>query len=99
MNTRQPSSGTWYFLSFSFLHSLSFFKYSSVMSLSPPTGAGRSPRKTHLNLERVYGFTLRQEGKGVLAFRFDDPDRAIAALRKKGINLVSSVDLFERLES
>ncbi len=54
--------------------------------------------KARVNLEYMYGFTLRQEGKGVLAFRLDDPDRAIAALRKKGINLVSSVDLFKRLE-
>ena len=54
--------------------------------------------KVRVNLEYMYGFTLRQEGKGVLAFRLDDPDRAIAALRKKGINPVSSVDLFQRLE-
>ena len=54
--------------------------------------------KAQVNLEYMYGFTLRKEGKGVLAFRFDDPDRAIAALRKKGINPVSSVDLFKRLE-
>jgi hypothetical protein len=55
--------------------------------------------QARVNLEYMYGFTLRKEGKGVLAFRFDDPDRAIAALQKKGINLVSSVDLFKRLES
>jgi hypothetical protein len=54
--------------------------------------------KARVNLEYMYGFTLRKEGKGVLAFRFDDPDRAIAALRKKGISPVSSVDLFKRLE-
>jgi len=55
--------------------------------------------KARVNLEYMYGFTLRKEGKGVLAFRFDDPDRAIAALQKKGINPVRSVDLFKRLES
>jgi hypothetical protein len=54
--------------------------------------------KAGVNLEYMYGFTLRKEGKGVLAFRFDDPDRAIAALQKKGINPVRSVDLFRRLE-
>lgn len=54
--------------------------------------------KAHVNLEYMYGFTLRKEGKGVLAFRFDDPDDAIAALRKKGINPVRSVELFKRLE-
>ena len=54
--------------------------------------------QARVNLEYMYGFTLKKEGKGVLAFRFDDPDRAIAALQKKGINPVSSVELFKRLE-
>ncbi len=54
--------------------------------------------KARVNLEYMYGFTLKKEGKGVLAFRFDDPDRAIAALQKNGINPVRSVDLFKRLE-
>ena len=55
--------------------------------------------KARVNLEYMYGFTLRKEGKGVLAFRFDDPDRAIAALQKMGINPVQSVDLFKRMEN
>ena len=54
--------------------------------------------KARVNLEYMYGFTLKSEGKGVLAFRFDDPDRAIAALQENGINPVRSVDLFKRLE-
>ena len=54
--------------------------------------------KAGVNVEYMYGFTLKKEGKGVLAFRFDDPDRAIAALQKKGVNPVSSADLFKRLE-
>jgi hypothetical protein len=55
--------------------------------------------KARVNLEYMYGFTLKKEGKGVLAFRFDDPDRAIASLQKRGISPVRSVDLFKRLES
>ncbi len=55
--------------------------------------------KTGVNLEYMYGFTLREEGKALLAFRFDDPDRAIEALQKKGINPVRSVDLFKRLQA
>ena len=55
--------------------------------------------KARVNLEYMYGFTLRKEGKGVLAFRFDDPDGAIAALQKKGVSPVSSVELFKRLET
>jgi hypothetical protein len=53
--------------------------------------------KTHLNLEYMYGFTLAKEGKAMLLFRFDDPDPAIAALRKKGLNPVRSVELFRGL--
>jgi hypothetical protein len=53
--------------------------------------------KTRVNLEYMYGFTLRRENKGLLMFRFDDPDRAIEALRKKGINPVRSVELFKGL--
>ena len=55
--------------------------------------------KARVNLEYMSGFTLKIEGKGVLAFRLDDPDRAIAALKKAGISPVRSVDLFNRLES
>jgi len=55
--------------------------------------------KARVNLEYMYGFTLKHEGKGLLAFRFDDPDAAIAALQKKGIKTVASSDLFERLEN
>ena len=50
--------------------------------------------KTHVNLEYMYGFTLQKEKKGLLMFRFDDPDRAIEALQKKGISPVHSVALF-----
>jgi hypothetical protein len=55
--------------------------------------------KAGVNLEYMYGFTLRQEGRGLLAFRFDDPDRAIAALKKEGISPVQAAELFKRLES
>ena len=54
--------------------------------------------KARVNLEYMYGFTLKSEGKGLLAFRFDDPDTAIAALQKQGICPVQSDELFQRLE-
>ena len=54
--------------------------------------------KARVNLDYMYGFTLKSEGKGLLAFRFDDPDRAIAALQKKRLSPVDSLDLFKRLE-
>ena len=55
--------------------------------------------KAGLNLEYMYAFTLKRESKGMLVFRFDDPDRAIEALQKKKINVVSGVELFKRLEN
>ena len=54
--------------------------------------------KAGVNVEYMYGFTLSSEGKGLLALRFDDPDRAITALQKKGISPVRSVELFKRLD-
>jgi hypothetical protein len=53
--------------------------------------------KAQVNLEYMYGFT-ESKGKGVLVLRFDEPDWAIAALQKRGINPVRSGDLFEGLE-
>ena len=54
--------------------------------------------KASINVEYMYAFTLKTENKGVLVFRFDDPDAAIAALQKQGINVVGGVELYERLE-
>jgi hypothetical protein len=45
----------------------------------------------------MYAFTVKNENKGMLVFRFDDTDRAIEALQKKKINVISSVDLYDRL--
>ncbi len=53
---------------------------------------------TTVNLEYMYGFTVQPRGKGLLLFRFDDPDRAIEALRQNGINPVRNVDLFHEFE-
>jgi hypothetical protein len=50
-----------------------------------------------VNIEYLYGFTLREQHKGLLAFRFDDPDRAIETLQKHRINPVRNRDLFQRL--
>jgi hypothetical protein len=54
--------------------------------------------KAGVNVEYMYGFTLRKEGKGLLALRFDDPDRAIAALQKKSMNPLDSAALFQMAE-
>ncbi len=50
--------------------------------------------KARVNLEYMYGFTQRKAGRGLLLFRFDDPDKAIDALQRKGINPIRNVQLF-----
>jgi hypothetical protein len=52
-----------------------------------------------INVEYMYAFTLKNENRGVLVFRFDDPDKAIALLQKKSINVLDGVVLYDRLES
>jgi hypothetical protein len=54
--------------------------------------------KAGINVEYMYAFTLRRESKGLLVFRFDDPDKAIGVLQQNKINVVGSVELFKRLE-
>ena len=50
--------------------------------------------KSKVNIEYMYAFTARRGDKAVLLFRFDNPDNAIACLRKSGLNLVDSVELY-----
>jgi hypothetical protein len=51
-----------------------------------------------INIEYMYAFTFRTEDRAVLVFRFNNPDGAIDLLRSKGINVVGSVELYERTE-
>ncbi len=51
-----------------------------------------------INLEYMYAFTLKRDSKGLLLFRFDDPDKAIAVLQKHKINVVGNDELLKRLE-
>jgi len=53
--------------------------------------------KGGVNVEYMYAFTLKKENKGVLVFRFDNPDKAITELKAKNINIVGGVELFGRL--
>lgn len=49
-----------------------------------------------LNIEYMYAFTFRCDDKAVIVFRFDNNDVAVTALREKGVNVVSGVELYER---
>jgi hypothetical protein len=53
--------------------------------------------KAGINVEYMYAFTLKKEDKGVLVFRFDDPDRALLALQKSKIAVINDVELFKRV--
>lgn len=54
--------------------------------------------KAGLNVEYMYAFTARLDTRAVLVFRFGDVGAAIAALTRAGINPVSPIHLYERLE-
>jgi hypothetical protein len=51
-----------------------------------------------INVEYMYAFTARLGSRAVLVFRFDDLDTAITALTRAGINPVSPISLYDRLE-
>ena len=50
-----------------------------------------------LNIEYMYAFTFGRGDKAVMIFRFNDPDRAIELLQKSGINVVESVEVYQRI--
>jgi len=51
-----------------------------------------------INLEYMYAFTYRGEGKAILVFRFEDPEAAIRVLADGKINVLSDVDLYSRVQ-
>jgi len=53
--------------------------------------------RARVNVEYVYAFTAKQEGKGLMLFRFNNPDAAIRALQADKVNIVGTVELFQRL--
>ncbi len=54
--------------------------------------------QARINVEYMYAFTARLGNRAVLVFRFDDLDAAITALTRAGVNPVSPINLYERLE-
>ena len=55
--------------------------------------------RTGINVEYMYAFSVKAEDRGLLVFRFDDPDAALAALREAKVSVVNEVELFRRLEA
>jgi hypothetical protein len=54
--------------------------------------------KAGINVEYMYAFSARLRNRAVLIFRLDNLDAAISALPRAGINPVSPISLYERLE-
>jgi hypothetical protein len=50
--------------------------------------------KESINVEYMYAFVERCGGNAVIIFRFDETDRAIAALTAKGFNILAGEHLY-----
>jgi hypothetical protein len=50
--------------------------------------------KSGVNIEYMYAFAFRHGSEAVLVFRFDNPDRAIDALKSAGRDVLDAVTLF-----
>ncbi|MFA5266117.1 MAG: ACT domain-containing protein [Opitutaceae bacterium] len=46
-----------------------------------------------ISVEYMYAFSMRKGGDAVMIFRFDDLDRALAALQAAGIGALTTVEL------
>lgn len=50
-----------------------------------------------VNIEYMYAFPFGRNGRAVLIFRFDKPDAALGLLRTAGIDVVDSVDVYNKV--
>jgi hypothetical protein len=53
--------------------------------------------RTGINVEYTYAFTLKHQNKGLLLFRFNDPDAAVKTLEANKVNVLGTSELFQRL--
>ncbi len=51
--------------------------------------------QNRINIEYMYAFTEKRADKGIMVFRFDDPDTAIRVLRAQGIGVVGRKDIVD----
>jgi hypothetical protein len=54
---------------------------------------------SEVNIEYMYAFPFGRHNRAVLLFRFDQPDAAIALLQAAGMNVVESVEVYNRIET
>lgn len=50
-------------------------------------------REAGINVEYMYAFVQKSGGHAIIIFRFDETDRAVEALRKAGIRLLSGEEV------
>ena len=50
-----------------------------------------------INIEYMYAFPFGRQDRAVLIVRFDQPDAAIERLQTAGINVVDSVDVYNKV--
>ncbi len=51
---------------------------------------------SNINIEYMYAFTFGRDDQAVMIFRFEEPDAAIESLQSQGVNVVKSINLYER---
>ncbi|VGO18440.1 ACT domain-containing protein [Pontiella sulfatireligans] len=51
-----------------------------------------------ISVEYMYAFVIKSGEKAVLLFRFDDMDKAVAALQQANLPILDSVELYQRAE-
>jgi len=49
--------------------------------------------KMNLNIEYMYAFSEKRQGKAVMIFRFEDIEAAVAALKENGYNIINKIDI------
>ena len=82
----------------------SLVKQTEVVAVEVPDSPGgleellKALEQGSVNVEYMYAFSYRSGNKAIMVFCFGDPDRAIEVLQSKGINIMSSVELFEKVE-
>ncbi len=54
--------------------------------------------EARLNIEYMYAFTFRRENKAIIVFRFEDPNTAVKLLQQKGLKILSSEEVCQRVE-
>ncbi len=51
-------------------------------------------KENNLNIEYMYAFTQKSGETGLIIFRFDEIDRAITALNKSGVRILSGEEVY-----